>query len=213
LKGHAGKIVWFLVDIPSIGFGTLKSRNNSLIYNSEKQRTLFVPDESNPAYQELSEFCLKSKIATDIFACTQTDIDLASLMPISAKLGGEIYYYPQFNSAEYAEKLHFDLFRNLTRYTVYDVSMKARCSVGLSINKYIGGFGEFIDEPVVLSMMDADKTIGFTIKQEIKLKVDTPAYLQFAILFTTPAGERKIRVFNYTLNVTDQISISLHCNY
>jgi len=95
----------------------------------------------------------------------------------------------------------------MTRYTVYDVSMKGRCSIGLTINKYIGGFGEMLESPVQLSAFDADKTIGFTIKQDGKLKPDTSAYIQFAVLFTTPRGERKIRVLNYVLTVTDQPSI------
>ncbi len=90
--------------------------------------------------------------------------------------------------------------------------MKARCSLGLSIHKYMGGFGEMLESPVLLSTLDADKTVAFTMKQDSKLAPNTSVYLQFAILFTTPRGERKIRVFNYALGVTDQISILAHLN-
>lgn len=211
LRDKAGKIMWFIMDIPSLGFGSMQNRNSPVIYNGEKQKVLFNPDEKNMIYNDLSEVCLASKIAVDIFACAQTDIDLVTLFPISSKLGGEIYYYYQFNSAEYGEKLHFDLFRNMTRYTVYDVSMKARCSVGLSIVKYLGGFGEITDQPVQLSVMDADKTIGFTMKQDLKLKPDSTAFIQFAVLFTTITGERRIRVLNYTLHVTEQNSKAFIC--
>ena len=191
LKNNAGKILWFLMDIPSLGFGSLKVRNNPTIANSEKQRILYNPDDTNLAYTDLSEFCLRNRIAVDIFACVQNEIDLASLMTISSRLGGEIYYYPQFNSAEYGEKLHFDLFRDMTRNTVYDISMRARCSTGLTVSSYVGGFGEITDPTVDISVMDADKTIGFLIRQDSKLKPNTQAYLQFAVLFTTIAGEEK----------------------
>ena len=112
--------------------------------------------------------------------------------------------YPLRN--RHGEKLHFDIFRDLTRNTVYDVSMKARVSMGLSITSYLGGFGESTENTVEQSCIDADKTIGFTIKQDVKMNVGSRAYIQFAILFTTAARERKIRVFNYALTVTSQAS-------
>ncbi len=107
----------------------------------------------------------------------------------------------------YGEKLHFDLFRDLTRTTVFDVSMKARCSVGLEVTKYLGGFGERNGWSLELPTMDADKTVSFGLKYEGSLKPETSAQLQFAVLFTTASGERKIRVFNYTLAVVDKLSI------
>ena len=112
-------------------------------------------------------------------------------------------------TGSHGEKLHFDIFRNLTRLTVYDVSFKARSSVGLTVTKYLGGFGEIMENTVQLATLDPDKTLAFTLKQDIKLKPDSVAYLQFAVLFTTAAGTRKIRVFNYTLNVTQSPSTAL----
>ena len=212
LREESGKVLWFVMDIPSVGFGSLKNRNQSQLYNTEKERSLLQCDEKCTAYNDLAEICNNARIAVDVFACTQADIDLASITPVSSPLGGEIYYYSPFNSAEYGEKLHFDVFRDLTRYTVYDISMKARCSLGLSIQKYMGGFGELMESPVQLATLDADKTIAFTLKQDAKLKTDTPAFIQFAVLYTTPRGERKIRVFNYALVVTDQPSNFLIIN-
>ena len=115
------------------------------------------------------------------------------------------------STGRYGEKLHFDIFRDLTRSTVYDISFKARCSIGLTVTKYLGGFGEVAENTVQLSVLDADQTIAFTLKQDVKLKLDSVAYIQFAILFTTGAGERKIRVFNYTLNITESASTPSQC--
>ena len=79
--------------------------------------------------------------------------------------------------------------------------MKARSSMGLTVTNYFGGFGESSENTVELSCLDADKTIGFAVKQDAKLQVGAPGYIQFAVLFTTTAGERQIRVFNYTVSV------------
>ena len=84
--------------------------------------------------------------------------------------------------------------------------MKARCSIGLTVTHYLGGFGESSENTLELSCLDADKTIGFALKQDAKVQVGSLAYIQFAILFTTTARERRIRVFNYALTVTGQTS-------
>lgn len=86
------------------------------------------------------------------------------------------------------------------------MQLKARCSIGLTVTKYVGGFGEINESALQLSTLDSDKTIGFIVKQEAKFKPEANCFLQFAILFTTPSGERKIRVFNQILSVTDQPS-------
>eukprot|EP00826_Nyctotherus_ovalis_P044929 TRINITY_DN48_c0_g1_i10.p1 TRINITY_DN48_c0_g1~~TRINITY_DN48_c0_g1_i10.p1 ORF type:complete len:555 (-),score=206.36 TRINITY_DN48_c0_g1_i10:96-1760(-) len=206
LKDDSGKVLWFFMDIPSVGYGSLRNRNSRSLYGTEKEKTLLVPEEKTKAYVELASIGVKERVGVDLFACTQNDVDLASIVPVATLTGGEVYYYSPFNSTEYGEKLHFDLFRNLTRQTVYDVSIRARCSLGLSVHKYYGSFGETLDGPIQLSTMDADKTIAFTLKQTSKLNSDTPAYLQFAILYTTGDNQRKVRVFNYTMAVTNSIS-------
>lgn len=87
--------------------------------------------------------------------------------------------------------------------------MKARCSVGLTLQKYLGSFGESNEQTIELSTLDADKSIGFLVTQDTKLTINEPAYLQFAVLYTTATSERKIRVFNYSINVSDQLSTLL----
>ena len=76
----------------------------------------------------------------------------------------------------------------------------------MNIDKYYGGFGEIADGTIQLSAMYADKTIAFTMKQSDKFRPGSQAYLQFAILYTTSNMERKVRVLNYTIAITDQIS-------
>ena len=206
LKDDCGKVLWFFMDIPSVGYGSLRNRNNRSLYGTEKEKTLLVPEEKTKAYIDLASIGVKERVGVDVFACTQSDVDLASIAPVVALTGGEVYYYSPYNSTEYGEKLHFDLFRNLTRQTVYDVSIKARCSLGLSIHKYYGSFGETLETPIQLSTMDSDKTIAFTIKQTSKLSSDSQAHVQFAILYTSGNMQRKVRIFNYTFAVTNMVS-------
>ena len=92
--------------------------------------------------------------------------------------------------------MHYDIFRVLTRTQGSDVQIKARVSQGLSVSDYFGGFTMKELPDMTLAAIDCDKSIGFTIKVEEKLKENTLASVQFAMLYTTQYGERRIRVFN-----------------
>ena len=92
------------------------------------------------------------------------------------------------------------LFRILTRPTVTDVTMKMRTSTGLSVSEYIGTFMRVQKTDAALSSIDADKVISCVIRNDQKLEAEKTGgqvHAQFAILFTTPEKERRIRVFNF----------------
>jgi hypothetical protein len=50
--------------------------------------------------------------------------------------------------------------------------------------------------------------LGFIIRNDEKLKEDpnAQAYVQFAMMYSTQFGERRIRVFNYNLLVAKNLS-------
>jgi protein transport protein SEC24 len=100
LSGEAGKVLWFIMDAPSVGVGVLKCRNQTQFHNTDKEITLVTPAPTPTLYQDLVRTCLVHSLAVDIFVCAQSELDLASLMPVSSGVGGEVYYYPLFNAAE-----------------------------------------------------------------------------------------------------------------
>jgi len=101
------------------------------------------------------------------------------------------------------------MYRNLTRETVFDISLKMRCSIGLRVGKYIGAFGEIGDTVLYLPKLHSDYTLAVLLEQESKLKIGQNAYIQFAILYSLANGQRKIRVFNYSFPITSDLSIFL----
>jgi len=91
---------------------------------------------------------------------------LATLNVAVGATGGDIVYLPKFNSERHGEKLYYELFRCLTRPVASNVMVKARCSTGLSVTEYFGGFGVTSTKEFSLSSLDADKTFGFTIQND-----------------------------------------------
>lgn len=210
LKGSAGKVLWFCADVPSLGYGRLINRNNPQLYGTDKERQLY---NQSSVYKELLGACRTEKFGIDIFACGSKEMDLASLKPLTSTTGGELYHYPYFASSTYlfyhssvGEKLHYDLYRNLTRVTVYGVLLRARCSLGLEVSKYLGGFGDSVEPFVHIPCMSADQSVGFLMRQRNKLKIDGLAYVQLAVFYTMATGESRTRVFNYAFRVTDSLS-------
>jgi protein transport protein SEC24 len=104
-------------------------------------------------------------------------IDLASIAVLPGLTGGDLNYLSPFDIVKHGEKLHYLIFRALTRTTGTDVQVKARVSQGLSLVEYIGGFG-FKEQPDFnISALDSDKSLGFLIRCDEKLKDNTLAFV------------------------------------
>lgn len=129
---------------------------------------------------------------------------MATIGLICGKTGGDLVYYNLFDAAKHGEKLYYSLFRILTRTTTYDISIKARSSVGVSVVEYLGsGFLSYKMADFKIAAVDSDKTFTVIMRNDGKLEENANVYLQFAMLYTDGfSGERKIRVLNYAWKVT-----------
>lgn len=76
------------------------------------------------------------------------------------------------------------MFRILTRTQGSEVAIKARTSTGLTVTEYFGGFGVKETADFELAAIDSDKGIGFTIRMDEKLKDDSLAHVQFAMMYS-----------------------------
>lgn len=102
-----------------------------------------------------------------------------------------------------AERFHYDLHRNLTRFTGNDAILRVRSSSELSVLDYITSGGKTSMIEVELSSVNADTSILVTLKQDEKIQ-EKSAYLQAALLYTNPYGDRVIRIINFAFNVTNE---------
>jgi protein transport protein SEC24 len=117
-----------------------------------------------------------------------------------------MHFMAPFDTNKHGEKLHYEIFRVLTRNTGTEVQIKARVSGGMTVSEYFGGFTFKEQSDISLSSIDPDKSIGFLIRNDEKLKENTLAYVQFAMLYTTLYGERRIRVFNQCLQLAKNLN-------
>jgi len=65
----------------------------------------------------MGEECVKDRICVDLFYALNNykSIDLATIAPIAAVTGGDLHFFSPFDITRHGEKLHYEIFRTLTR--------------------------------------------------------------------------------------------------
>jgi len=134
-------------------------------------------------------------------------MDVATLGDSFRLSGGQLYYYEERELSWNLRTFNADLLHSITRVTGYDAAMRVRTSGGLTVSGYHGHImpsrnGTDID----LATVDSDKSILVFIKHEEKLPEKTEAIIQCALLYTTFAGERRIRVHTVSAPVATEHS-------
>ena len=208
LLEQGGRCIISTTQAPIHGTGKIKRRDDYKIYGTDKEKTLFVPQIED--YEKIGRFCLEKRIGVDLFVFAQEYFDLATIGQVSNITGGNIYYYPTYNSTFDGEKLHYDMSRNLTRYIGYDAVMKVRTSQGINITEYITASGRRPLPDMEFSTIDSDTALNIYFKIDEKI-IDSDSYIQAAILYTNQYGQRVIRVINLAIGTSNDLITIFRC--
>lgn len=76
-KNLGGQLSIFQTSLPTIGLGALKHREDSKLYGTDKEKSLFVPQD--PFYRMAAEECVESGIGVNLFLFPSQYIDAATL--------------------------------------------------------------------------------------------------------------------------------------
>ncbi|XP_057997740.1 protein transport protein SEC24 A-like [Hevea brasiliensis] len=188
-----GKLLIFQNTMPSIGFGRLKLRGDDLrVYGTDKEHALRIPED--PFYKQMAADFTKYQIGVNVYAFSDKYTDLASIGTLAKYTGGQVYYYPSFQSANHGEKLRHELARDLTRETAWEAVMRIRCGKGIRFTSYHGNFMLRSTDLLALPAVDCDKAYAMQLSLEETLLTTQTVYFQVALLYTASCGERRIRV-------------------
>lgn len=210
-----GRILLFHASIPVAPPASAALRDNYTLYGTDKEKTLYQPQA--PFYAEFGKRLAKSRVGLDAFLFSKEYIDVASIGDICRATGGQVYFYHHFEATRDAWKFDADIRRNVTRVWGYDASLRVRVSRGVSIAGYTGHFtpSNYADD-IDIPSIDADKSVGVTFTyDESAMKEGSKIAVQCALLYTTAAGERRVRVHNILIPVSGVYSTvfkSLDCD-
>ena len=199
-----GKVLMTVSSLPTQGAGALTARDNIALYHTEKERTLQQPASS--FYHTVATRCAEHAVSIDLFVCANAYVDLATIGVLSEKTGGQVFMYPGFSERKDGYAFQRDLYHDVTRYTGYDAVMIVRVSAGLKVADRYGNFFHRSGVEMDLPSVDSDKTFAVRLEHEAKLKDKTEACIQCALLYTTPTGQRRIRVHTLAVPVTSVMS-------
>eukprot|EP00457_Paulinella_chromatophora_P000520 gb/GEZN01000520.1/.p1 GENE.gb/GEZN01000520.1/~~gb/GEZN01000520.1/.p1 ORF type:complete len:1402 (+),score=227.88 gb/GEZN01000520.1/:231-4208(+) len=202
LQKHGGKLMLLVSNIPTVGSGSLKSREGVNLYFSAKEKSLFVPQDS--FYEELASEFADARVGVNLFVCANAYVDLATLSSLTTKTGGQIFLYPGFDGKKDGESLWRDILSDATRPMGFDAVMIVRASSGLKVTELFGNFYRRNPNELDLPIIDCDKTFGVRVEHEGKI-TDKEACLQCALLYTTAQGERRIRVHTLSVPTTSTL--------
>ncbi|CAD5209165.1 unnamed protein product [Bursaphelenchus xylophilus] len=197
---RSGKLFVFHTNLPTVEApGKLKNREDRKLLGTDKEKQVLSP--GTEYYGRLGEECVKHGVGVDLFFFPNAHIDLASIAPVATITGGSIYKYQYFDAHRDGKRFLSDLKRDVSRVIAFDVMMRVRTSTGIRPTGFFGSF--FMQNVTAIEMgtLDADKSLQVEIKYDDKLNENDRAYIQVATLFTSPNGQRRLRVQNLTLKV------------
>ncbi|KEG15241.1 putative protein transport protein Sec24A [Trypanosoma grayi] len=200
LENSGGKIVASIDAMPSIGEGKLKQRfDPAKLSNQPKEYTMCAA--ANDWYKQRALACSNSNISIDLLVSGSQSVDLTTIAPLARFTSGDIYRTTPLNINGVADQVH----RILTRYVAFEAVLRVRTSNGLVVPNFYGHC--HVREPDLLALPVANGDSSYTVQLQVGSTVKLSfAYVQVAIVHTTRARERRIRVHTYQLAVSPSLS-------
>ncbi|NXO17809.1 SC24C protein, partial [Oriolus oriolus] len=201
----AGKLFIFHTSLPiAEAPGKLKNRDDRKLINTDKEKTLFQPQTS--FYNNLAKYCVAQGCCVDLFLFPNQYLDVATLGVVPYQTGGSIYKYAYFQLETDQYRFLNDLRRDVQKEVGFDAVMRVRTSTGIRATDFFGAFYMSNTTDVEMAGLDCDKTITVEFKHDDKLSEDSGALLQCALLYTSCAGQRRLRIHNLSLNCCTQLA-------
>lgn len=204
LSATGGKIICACSTLPTWGPGRLHMRDDGKGRDTDAERRLFTTE--HPGWKKTTQTMVSSGIGVDFFLASAGGgyLDIATIGHMSRVTGGEVFFYPNFVSPRDSTKLQHEIKQSLSRETGYQALMKVRCSNGLQVASYHGGFLQHsFGADLEIGTVDANKAIGVTFSYDGKLDAKLDAHFQAALLYTSASGQRRVRCINVVAGVNE----------
>lgn len=104
------------------------------------------------------------------------------------------------------ERFMTDMRNILERPCGFDAVMRVRCSGGIRAVEFYGNFYMQNANDIELGMIDSEKSIAAEIRYDDKLTEAEGCCIQIALLYTSVSGQRRLRVFNLSLNASTNMA-------
>ena len=213
--GLCGRILAFCGDVPTGGAGALAARDDPARLSGRaasgtaseaaaaeaEERRLLRP--ASAFYAWLAQQCVAQGVGVDVWALYAAEADLASVGELARGTGGALRAYAAFDAARDGAALGAALWARVARPWGCQGAFRVRASRGLGVRDYCGaGAPAPGGASVDLALVDSAATLAVRLAHEGDLAPGRDAVVQAALLYTTRAGARRVRVHTVALPVT-----------
>lgn len=189
------------------GFGA-----NKIEDKETKKDKNFINRVNNPQLNSLAESCVRNRTVIDLFILDNLQIDLSNVSLLPNLTGGTSNFYESSNNKSVNEmkikfeQIHYDISRIVSRPNYYDVKFMLRFSVGVETSDICGPFGKRLGEGFSLASCDPDYSFCYNLRISESLPLNSKINFQFVSLYIDNFNKRYLRILNYSINVTNDIS-------
>uniref|UniRef100_A0A7S3A721 Uncharacterized protein n=1 Tax=Rhodosorus marinus TaxID=101924 RepID=A0A7S3A721_9RHOD len=206
VEDTGGKIMAALCTRPKIGPGLTRDRSDNTALGTDRERHMLSPDST--FYKQKAVDLARVQATVDLIICTPTVgsfLDVATIAPLSKYSGGDLLYNPNFVIARDGHLLVESMKRMLGRETGWEAVMRIRASQGVRCKTFHGRFFLKSTDLLALPTVDPDKTFAVEFDYDDSLLEHSVFCVQIALLYTTSAGERRIRVHTIAIPVVSSV--------
>lgn len=181
---------------------------------AEEEKKALAP--SNKYYQLLAKDMVAQNVALDIFAISDTPVDMANIGWLASVTGGQAHKWVNFLPVRDSRAFCAKIFNSVHKTVGYQGLFKLRCSTGLQVLQYYG-FPSESDSGIVgysnpslsdpaIPVLTEDQTFTVLLEFDGVLKTSYDCHFQASVLYTDAEGVRKIRVINLVTSVSERLN-------
>eukprot|EP01111_Echinosteliopsis_oligospora_P015093 TRINITY_DN5852_c0_g1_i1.p1 TRINITY_DN5852_c0_g1~~TRINITY_DN5852_c0_g1_i1.p1 ORF type:complete len:955 (-),score=284.07 TRINITY_DN5852_c0_g1_i1:89-2953(-) len=193
--GGGARVISFLAASSEVNTNN-KKRDDLKLVGTDKERILYGVRDSN--LKNLGAMCAKRMTAVDLITVAPQQ-DMASLAAVTSTSGGKLHYLPSFTPRDSAS-LSALVLRSAQRDYGYDGVAHVRTSRGITVSEYLGGPTMTSAKDIELPFVHSETCLAVCLKHDDKLDDKTEPLIQFAMLYTSPNGQKRIRVHTMKLS-------------
>ncbi|TID29342.1 hypothetical protein CANINC_002025 [Pichia inconspicua] len=205
LNKIGGKMITITSTLPNIGKGKLIVRDESSVSGKSKEASTLLTS-NNSFYKSFAIDCNKSQITCDMFLCSSSYQDVATLSNLAKFTAGQTHFYPAWNASSFEDinKFSKEFSNYLSMESAFEAVMRLRCSDGIKGISFYGNFFSRSSDLLSFPSFPRDQSylIELSIDNDIKRNI---VYFQTAVLHTSCHGDRRIRVITLALPVSSNI--------
>eukprot|EP00884_Botryococcus_braunii_P013212 jgi/Botrbrau1/21892/Bobra.0249s0021.1 len=153
-------------------------------------------------YKTLAVEAAEFQVCVDLVIGSPGYCDLATLRELCTQTAGQLYHYSPFVGGMDDDLLFNDLRWNVLRPQGWEAVGRLRCSAGLAVERYAGSFYRRTTTDLDFPALHSEHAFAIKLRHEEKLTDKQEVFFQFALLYSTSEGNRRIRVHTLGLPTT-----------